>query len=223
MSDESKGLRDAPAVAEAADWLARLEGGAAGGDDWLAFETWLAASPAHTAAYVRLEGLWVELDADCTAILEALDAAPAMALPRRARPSSASTPSRRAWLRAGWAVAASLAVAVAGLGYMRTRETVPVVYETANGETSQVTLADGTRIRLNGGSRISVRLDRGQRRVEMADAEATFDVAHDPSRPFRIAVGDREVRVVGTEFNLRRRSGRIALTVRRGVVDVRSS
>ena len=55
----------------------------------------------------------------------------------------------------------------------------------------------------------------------MADAEAVFDVAHDAARPFLITVGDRQVRVVGTEFNLRHRDGRVALTVRRGVVEVR--
>ena len=55
----------------------------------------------------------------------------------------------------------------------------------------------------------------------MADGEAAFDVAHDPTRAFLIAVGDRQVRVVGTEFNLRRREGLTALTVRRGVVEVR--
>jgi transmembrane sensor len=55
----------------------------------------------------------------------------------------------------------------------------------------------------------------------MADAEAVFDVAHDPDRPFLIRVGDQEVRVVGTQFNLRRRDGRVVLTVRRGVVEVR--
>jgi transmembrane sensor len=55
----------------------------------------------------------------------------------------------------------------------------------------------------------------------MAEAEAVFDVAHDAARPFLIAVGDRQVRVVGTEFNLRHRADKVALTVRRGVVEVR--
>jgi hypothetical protein len=40
-------------------------------------------------------------------------------------------------------------------------------------------------------------------------------------RPFLIAVGDRQVRVVGTEFNISHHDGQTALTVRRGIVDVR--
>src|SRR5204862_4014535 len=63
--------------------------------------------------------------------------------------------------------------------------------------------------------------DRGARRVRMADAEAVFDVTHDARRPFLVAVGDRQVRVVGTQFNLRHRDGRVALTVSRGTVEVR--
>jgi transmembrane sensor len=96
-----------------------------------------------------------------------------------------------------------------------------VVYEAAPGQIRDVALTDGTRLRLNAGSRISVRLDRDARRIDMADGEAVFDVAHDPARPFLISVGDREVRVVGTEFNLRRRAAKIVLTVRRGLVEVR--
>jgi transmembrane sensor len=57
--------------------------------------------------------------------------------------------------------------------------------------------------------------------VRMGDAEAVFDVAHDARRPFLIAVGDRQVRVVGTEFNLRHRDDVVDLTVRRGTVEVR--
>lgn len=50
-----------------------------------------------------------------------------------------------------------------------------------------------------------------------------FDIIHDPDRPFLIDAGDRQVRVVGTEFNLRQRGETFALTVLRGVVHVRSA
>jgi transmembrane sensor len=95
------------------------------------------------------------------------------------------------------------------------------VYTTRPGETRRIILEDGTRVHLEAASTIRVRFARRLRRVEVSDAEAVFDVAHDTARPFLIAVGDRQVRVVGTEFNLRHRDGRVALTVRRGVVEVR--
>ena len=96
-------------------------------------------------------------------------------------------------------------------------------FQTPVGQTREITLADGTHIRLNAASKITVRFERHARRVEMADAEAVFDVAHDTKRPFLIAVGDRQVRVVGTEFNLRHRDDLVDLTVRRGVVEVRAA
>jgi transmembrane sensor len=55
----------------------------------------------------------------------------------------------------------------------------------------------------------------------LAQGEAVFDVAHDARRPFVIAAGDRTIRVVGTQFDVRRRDGRLAVTVARGAVEVR--
>jgi transmembrane sensor len=104
---------------------------------------------------------------------------------------------------------------------LRSPGVIAQTYETPAGQTRQIILADGTHIQLNADSKITVSLGRDARRVQMADAEAVFDVAHDPSRPFLISVGDRQVRVVGTEFNLRHRADVVDLTVRRGVVEVR--
>ena len=55
----------------------------------------------------------------------------------------------------------------------------------------------------------------------MAEAQATFDVAKDPGRAFLISVGDQQVRVVGTEFNIRHYDKSVRVTVRRGIVEVR--
>jgi transmembrane sensor len=203
-------------VAEAAArWFVRLQDEAATGDDWLAFEAWLAASPEHTAAYERLEQAWVDLDAEPPRARN--DVLPFLSPSKpRARPPL----SRRAWLATGAGLAASVAVGV----LVADQVTAPApaqTYVTAPGQTREIRLSDGTRMRLNASSRVTVRFEKRARRVEMADAEAAFDVTHDPQRPFLIAAGDREIRVVGTEFNVRRRDGALALTVRRGVVEVR--
>lgn len=212
---------------EAARWFARLQGEAATGGDWLAFERWLQASPAHALAYEQLERLWVDLDQ--AEIVRDLGGRPLVAAARRRIPEAGRTrapgavrrgPMRpRVWIGAGAAIAAGLVVAI-GLG-LSPAAVQTQVYQTAPGETRLVTLADGSRIQLNAASKISVRLERGARRVEMADAEAVFDVAHDAGRPFLITAGDRQVRVVGTQFDLRRRDGQVDLTVSRGTVEVR--
>lgn len=218
MSDKRDEYR-LDAVAEfAAGWFARLQDEAATSDDWLAFETWLAASPDHAAAYERLEGLWIELDDLADEVTSALDAPMSLSAYRAA--NTTRSLSRRGWLAVGAGLAASLAIAV-GVGVTRWPETPTEAYATAAGQTRQLTLADGSRVWLNAGSRIAVRFERRARRIQMADGEAVFDVTHDPRRPFLIDTGDREVRVVGTEFNLRQRAEDFALTVRRGVVEVR--
>ncbi|HLZ82005.1 MAG TPA: FecR domain-containing protein, partial [Caulobacteraceae bacterium] len=93
-------------------------------------------------------------------------------------------------------------------------------YRTGPGETRVIALADGSRIRLDAASTMSVRLGLFSRKVRLGDAEASFDVARDAKRPFEIAVGDQRVRVIGTEFNIRNYDGLTAVTVRRGIVAV---
>jgi transmembrane sensor len=222
MARSDDTFEDSGAAEEAAGWFARLQGEAATGDDWLAFERWLQSSPAHARAYEQLESLWVDLD--YAPVARELGGRPLLAARRRAaipsRPAlGRAAARRRTWFGAGAAIAAGLVVAV-GLGLQPAAVTAQV-YQTTPGQTRDITLADGTHIRLNAASRITVRLERQARRVEMADAEAVFNVAHDAGRPFLIAVGDRQVRVVGTEFNLRHRADLVDLTVRRGTVEVR--
>jgi transmembrane sensor len=219
MRKTDEDFDDGHVAEEAAHWFARLQGEATTGEDWLAFERWLQSSTAHTRAYERLERLWVDLD--YAPVAKELGGRPVLAA-RRQRPvrrASAGGVGHRAWWGAGAAIAAGLAVAV-GVG-LKSPGVATQVYETPAGQTRDIVLADGTHIRLNAASKITVRLEQGARRVEMADAEAVFDVAHDAKRPFLIGVGDRQVRVVGTEFNLRNREGLVDLTVRRGVVEVR--
>ena len=217
MRSTNENLEDGRVAEEAARWFACLQGEAATGDDWLAFEHWLQAAPENALAYERLEGLWIDLE--FAPVAKDLGGRPLLAARRRAARGGAQAMRRRVIRGTGAAIAAGLAAAV-GVG-LQTPSVTTEVYQTAAGQTRDVELADGTHISLNAASKLTVRLERGARRVEMGDGEAVFDVAHDPRRPFLIGVGDRQVRVVGTEFNLRHRDELVDLTVRRGVVEVR--
>jgi transmembrane sensor len=190
----------------AADWIVRLGRPTTGEGDWLAFDAWLDASDAHRTAYDEAMALWSELEAKAPELAAATTA-------RRALP-----PMGLRWAIAGAVAAVALAFAPWGDLTART-----VTYQTAKAERRVVNLADGTRIDMNAGSRLTVRLGSKVRRVTMDDAEAVFDVAKDARRPFLITAGDRTVRVVGTQFNVRRRDGVQSVTVRRGVVEVAPS
>jgi transmembrane sensor len=211
----------------AAAWCVRLGSDEADDADWLAFETWLAENPVHLQAYEAVEQLWSDLDA-LKPVAAAPQAAPqaagelaATVIPLTPRPR----PTRRppAWMGA---VAASLLAIIViggtfgGVSYWAGRPKTEA-FDTAMGQRRVVTLADGTHITLNGDSHLTATLGRHERRVVMASAEAVFDVAKDPDRPFFIEAGDREIRVVGTEFNVLHQGGDVKVTVRRGVVEVR--
>lgn len=197
--------------ADAAAWVARLEAGDLGDAEATTFDAWLSASPANAAAFDV--ALAVSHDYSAAALPVARELA-------RRRPPSAhgGAMGRRAFVGVGaMAAAAALAVVVAPeLTAARTQ-----TYATAKGEHRTVRLADGSVLDLNGGARLTVTLGRHSRQVALDQGQAVFDVAHDARRPFLVVAGDRTVRVVGTQFDVRRLDGKLSVTVARGAVEVR--
>jgi transmembrane sensor len=194
---------------DAAAWVVRLESGELGDDDAVAFDGWLSARPENAAAFDAALSVSQAYAAAGDQVVRELGA-------RRAAPPPAV--GRRAVIGMG-AMAAAAAVAVVVAPQLAAADTE--TYETAKGERRTVRLADGSTIDLNGGTRLSVTLARDARRVTLDQGQAVFDVAHAADRPFTIAAGDRTVRVVGTQFDVRRLGGKLSVTVARGAVEVR--
>ncbi|MET7256719.1 FecR family protein [Dyadobacter fermentans] len=71
------------------------------------------------------------------------------------------------------------------------------------GKRSVLTLADGTRIWLNSGSKLVYpsHFDKGLREVYL-EGQAYFSVAHAEDAPFYVHTKDMEVKVLGTEFDV---------------------
>lgn len=215
MSDRDpetkEALRD-----EAVAWLVRVQSDAATADDWAALTDWLEGSDARLAAFEDAELILADLDRRKDEIAEALPPPPPNVAPF---PDRAPAPRRpKIWV--GAAIAASLAALIGGPALWKASQGELATYETKPGEIREIDLADGSRITLDGGSKLSVQLGWRRRRVEMGLAQASFDVAKDASRPFVIGVADQRVRVVGTQFNIRRDEDSVRVTVRRGVVEV---
>lgn len=74
---------------------------------------------------------------------------------------------------------------------------------TNTGQAYNLILADGTRVWLNAGSSLKypTRFGRKERTVFMT-GEAFFAVAHQASAPFKVIVNGRQIRDIGTEFNV---------------------
>lgn len=205
------------AIQEAAiAWLVRVQSDRADGSDWAELTLWLEASPDHQKAFEAVERLSAQITEDSEPLRRAFPAPPSNIVRLRPR----STWRTRLTLGGALAVASLAAAFMLGPVLMRASQGVNATYRTGRGETRTVTLADGTHIQMDAASTLSARLGWRERHVDLGDAEASFDVAKDPRRPFTISVGDQQVRVVGTQFNIRHYDGATVITVRRGVVEI---
>jgi transmembrane sensor len=205
----------------AAQWVVRLHEPASDRQaeaDWAAFEAWLNSAPSHRAAFDAAEILWREMGRQAPRLRQGLGHVPEPIVVPLASPRKSAGPL---WWAAIAAVAASLLV-IAGPFSPFSRE-APQVYATAKGERMTVILSDGSRIELNGGSRISALVGQHRREVDVAQgSEAAFTVIHDASRPFLVHAGDVTLRDLGTEFDVLRGGDELKVTVRSGLVQVGS-
>lgn len=114
----------------------------------------------------------------------------------------------------GAAAAAVMAFAYWGIMQMRApvreqRASYPLASATAKGARKQLQLPDGTRVWLNGGSRLFFVTDfKGSTREVQLEGEAFFDVVHAQTetgakRPFIVHAGNIDINVLGTAFNVK--------------------
>jgi ferric-dicitrate binding protein FerR (iron transport regulator) len=91
------------------------------------------------------------------------------------------------------------------------------------GQRAEVILADGSKVWLNANTTFTFPtvFDRATREV-ILQGEGYFEVAHDDSKSFRVKTGGYDIRVFGTEFNVRAYPGRqdFEVSLIRGRVEV---
>ena len=106
-----------------------------------------------------------------------------------------------------WAAAIVLPICIAFFTYylIDSSQTVgaPFIVKADKGDKATIELPDGTNVVLNSASQLSYLNNFGEnvRRVQL-NGEAYFKVAHDEKRAFIVQVGDLEVKVLGTSFNV---------------------
>ena len=175
--------------------------------DWDGFMAWLEEDPRHDMLYQEVANAH-------DAYGDLVDTADS----RKASNDNARTSPRRLKFFAGIATAA--AASIAGIvGYpMLTAGPATYVVETRPGQHQTVQLDDGTRIELNGDTKITLR--KGNARFAALDrGEATFTVTHDAHNPFAVHVGDDVYQDVGTVFDITHTSGgAVETAVSRGAV-----
>jgi transmembrane sensor len=193
-------------LAEASAWLTRLQDSGRTPSAEAAFKEWLSASPAHARAFTRVNDVWELIPG----------AAAPMPVARAARHHRARV-KHAPWLTAAACVAALLLV-TAGVVRIFLPLEQQHVYQTAIGAQRTVVLDDNTRITLNTDTRMAVEYRQGERRVVLERGEALFHVTENPRRPFIVQTGDAQIVDLGTVFDVRHDSRRVAVTLLEGKV-----
>jgi transmembrane sensor len=226
---------------EASDWFVDFRVGDVDAAARERFDEWLRRSPEHIRAYWEIAKTYVELpplsetgkldiggliayaqsDGNVVSINAGAPPSEASAMPRptpRSRRAIRYPVGRRRFVAAAaCALIATLAVAL----WWRS-ERYPL-YTTEVGERRSLTLADGSTVDLNVRSSIRVEFSNSERRVELLDGQALFQVAKDKERPFIVRSGDATVRAIGTQFDVYRKSSGTTITVLEGRVAVYSN
>lgn len=82
-------------------------------------------------------------------------------------------------------------------------------------------LADGTRVWMNSLSELEFpsRFTGKERRIKLS-GEAYFEVAKDKEKPFIVEMGDNEIKVLGTSFDINNYNGKFVTTLVTGKVEI---
>ncbi|WP_346839040.1 FecR family protein [Microbulbifer sp. SAOS-129_SWC] len=224
------------ALDQACAWIARLRSDAVSAADRRDFSAWMKRSAAHRAAFDEMAELWGDLGALAHMPLDELFPE---SIPQNAHSAVSTSPqvvtaadgtaandswSLPQWLMGGGLVAACLVVTLwVGNQWLAGEQLREQTYVTRIGETRTVTLSDGSRIELNTNSKLHVAYTRGERHTELLRGEAYFQVARQTARPFTVAAGRANVRVLGTKFNIERNPDSTRVSVTGGTVAVSES
>lgn len=173
--------------------------------DWDGLTGWLESDPRHLPAYEAA------MDDESWAA-DLFAAHPPVA----AWTAPAHSPPRGRWFAAGGAIAAALVAMVGGAVLLRDAPVREVA--TAMGGHRTINLADGSRVMLNGDTRVSFDPDT-PRVITLAKGEALFDVKHDAGDPFVVVADGTRLVDIGTVFNVVRNGGAIDVAVAEGAVD----
>lgn len=198
-------------LADAERWHVRLQAPDCRPEEHTEFERWHAV-PEHAAAFATTEAMWQSIGS-------LADRTEMELLTRQVLTDTSYRPppmARRMF------IAASVATVVAGgvLFYTAERAEPTVTYATNAGERQTFDLTDGSVLTLNVATEVEIRFSDRARHVTLRRGEALFKVAHDKTRPFKVATADGEVVALGTRFQVRNDDTHIIVTLLEGSVAV---
>jgi transmembrane sensor len=229
MTPNEEEIRGAIAQ-QAGEWFIAHQAGPLAAADSASFLAWLRASPIHVQEYLGVarvaRGLGVAVggaEVPLETFLEQVLAGEDFVVSLGTRAHTWRPPALRLSLRRAWPIAASLlALAAGALWWAHDGQMLglPKTYQTVHGEQMVRWLPDGTVLRLDTDSAVTVRYSSRERVVEVNRGRSLFEVTHDDRRRFRVAAGVTGAITVGTQFDVYRKAGVTLVTVAEGQVAV---
>lgn len=222
MSPSAADVRRTRAAGEAAQWLLRLAANDMTSAERGEFLDWLRESPVHVAEMLRMEALsacltehqnWPVITAESLTTSNVVEL-----IGRHRQPESVTFADSRRWHRAAGIAAVLAVVSICGL--MLHWHFASVQIQTHAGERRELTLADGSVVRLSANTHLQVDMQSNVRSIVLREGEAVFHVTRDPSRPFIVNAAATSVRAVGTVFAVARNADAVVVTVAEGHVAV---
>ena len=222
MTPPSAQARRERAAAEAVEWLQRLDSGGMSTGERADFVEWLRESPIHVAETLRMGRLSAELRGfDAWARSTGpTDESTDKVVPLRPDQATVGrgwrSPARKLRMGALAACVALVLTAVAWIGH----PTGAYEIRTHQGERREITLDDGSVVRLSPDTDLQVDMKATMRQLALKGGEAVFRVAKDPTRPFVVNAARARVRAIGTIFAVTRNGENVVVTVAEGQVTV---
>jgi transmembrane sensor len=225
----------------AADWFAAHRGGSLSQGESEEFLGWLKASPIHIEEYLGVAALERTLQdaardppmsvAALVELARSDDDATVVDLVSTSPPGPARSPASpagsahlgngwRVWLATAAVVVLSLVVLYAFWPTIAGHWPVSKTYATAHGKQQSWLLPDGSTIRLDTDTAVTVRLSATERLVMLDRGQIAVTVRHDPHRPFHVRAGAADAVAVGTEFDVYRMADSTTVAVLAGSVAV---
>lgn len=201
-----------PLLDEAAQWLARKHSSKFTQADQAKLDQWCEQSEAHRKIWVQAQLLAHKFGM--------VPPAMGMAVLNRQR---IQVRNRRALLRVVAALAVLPASVWLGLRFEPWWQLGMAEYRTAIGEQREVQLADGSRVRLNTATAISVKFDAKRRLIVLHEGEILVDSAPDPQPAYRPLLAETSqglMQALGTRFVVRADGQSTKLSVLEGAVRV---
>ncbi len=218
MSDERKVLpmpNMREILAEAGEWLVRLDDEDVTAKDYEEFLKWRGKSDQHLEAFERLSADWKAFDQ-----LEMLNDYAASVDSDIINQSSFVNTKRRWFIGMAASAAIVSIAAVLSVQQFGLSNGERGSFQTAIGERKTVNLADGTLVELNTNSIIEANYSKSMREVRLVQGEAFFEIARNPNRPFSVLAGNGVVTALGTSFTVRVREKSVDVLVTEGRVQL---